>query len=713
MNIFRYNIMTRQTTATLLLIALGSATCAGAADFVWTGAKDHDWHTPANWNPASGVPGKDDHAIIANLTKATTIHLSRETAVGALTFDPQSPHPCSIEGEALLLAGGAEVKFKPLAKVGPDGSVTIACPIRISGRVGFSNENRWYLGAERLSLTGPITGTGEIVIGGVPEGTVTVSGTNTGYTGSVTIESGSLQMANNDALGSGKSPVRMLGGQLNLGSRVSCKRDFEYVADARWTGQTYCDVSGPVSVNKGVTWQITNGGGCPTKLLAAVRGEGNAHFVNNGTTIGGADPNTLSGVTTFGGGRGETRLAKPKGTAAVAGPVVLSALGTLFWESDDQIADDAPFAFSGKNPTLALNGHCEKLGPLDMQSDGTIDLGSAEGRLVFADSSARTWKPQSALIIRNGGKQRGTIHFGSGDKGLTEGQLAQIGFTDPAGYPPGTYTATLTPSGELVPTGRMVEPVDLPIDMSLKAYEARRALYDVPGLERLGGLGTPLKPNMVISVFGDSITWGGGLVKNLQDGVRAGAGAKSLGVRVINHGVNGAGARDIRDGQNSKNHSGNQKPEPFAQTIATDKADVAVIYIGVNDVWWKKSTPEEYGGMLRELITQAKANKTIPVLATLAILKDSPIHPNPQCDVYAEVMRKVGRETGTVVVDLRAAFMACLANESVTVRPGGSWTIDAHWLNHDGVHTTGRADALLANLIAQGIYEALAPGQSK
>lgn len=668
--------------------------------------------------PPTGIPrracrAKGDHAIIANLTKATTIHLSRETAVGALTFDPQSPHPCSIEGEALLLAGGAEVKFKPLAKVGPDGSVTIACPIRISGRVGFSNENRWYLGAERLSLTGPITGTGEIVIGGVPEGTVTVSGTNTGYTGSVTIESGSLQMANKDALGSGKDPVRMLGGQLSLGSRISCTRDFVYLANARWTGQTYCDVGGTVTVNKGVTWQITNGGGCPTKLVAIVQGEGNVQFVNRGTTIVGATANTLSGVTTFGGESGETRLAKPEGVAAVAGPVVMNAMGTLLWEANEQIADDAPFAFSGKNPTLALNGHCEKVGPLDMQSDGTIDLGSAEGRLVFADSSARTWKPQSALIIRNGGKQRGTIHFGSGDKGLTEGQLAQIGFTDPAGYPPGTYTAKLTPSGELVPTGRMVEPVDLPIDMSLKAYEARRALYDVPGLEHLGGLGTPLKPNMVISVFGDSITWGGGLVKNLQDGVRAGAGAKELNLRVINHGVNGAGVRDIRDGQNTKNHSGNRKPEPFAQTIAADKADVAVIYIGVNDVWWKKSTPEEYGGMLRELITQAKANKTIPVLATLAMLKDSPIQPNPQCDVYAEVMRKVGRETGTVVVDLRAAFMACLANESVTVRPGGSWTIDAHWLNHDGVHTTGRGDALLANLIAQGICEALAPGQSK
>jgi autotransporter-associated beta strand protein len=705
--------MTRQTTTTLWLIALGTATCAQAADFVWTGAKDHDWHTPANWNPASGVPGKDDHAIISGLKADTVIKLDRETAVGSLTLDPQARFQCKIEGERLLLGDGARVNFKGLTKPGADGSQTIACPVHISGRVQFSNENRWYLGAERLSLTGPITGTGEIVIGGVPEGTVTVSGTNTGYTGSVTIESGSLQMANKDALGSGKDPVRMLGGQLSLGSRISCTRDFVYLANARWTGQTYCDVGGTVTVNKGVTWQITNGGGCPTKLVAIVQGEGNVQFVNRGTTIVGATANTLSGVTTFGGESGETRLAKPEGVAAVAGPVVMNAMGTLLWEANEQIADDAPFAFSGKNPTLALNGHCEKVGPLDMQSDGTIDLGSAEGRLVFADSSARTWKPQSALIIRNGGKQRGTIHFGSGDKGLTEGQLAQIGFTDPAGYPPGTYTAKLTPSGELVPTGRMVEPVDLPIDMSLKAYEARRALYDVPGLEHLGGLGTPLKPNMVISVFGDSITWGGGLVKNLQDGVRAGAGAKELNLRVINHGFNGAGVRDIRDGQNTKNHSGNRKPEPFAQTIAADKADVAVIYIGVNDVWWKKSTPEEYGGMLRELITQAKANKTIPVLATLAMLKDSPIQPNPQCDVYAEVMRKVGRETGTVVVDLRAAFMACLANESVTVRPGGSWTIDAHWLNHDGVHTTGRGDALLANLIAQGICEALAPGQSK
>lgn len=696
-------------TRTYLVAALLLGTCllAHAADYVWTGAKDNDWHTPANWNPSTGVPGKGDHALVVDLAADTTIHLGREAEVGALTFDPQARNLCVIEGEALRLGDGAKVIFKPLTKPGKDGSQAITCPIHMTGRVEVRNENRWYLGAERLTLSGPICGDGELVTSGVPDGTVTINGVNTGYVGLVTIESGSLQMASNDALGRGTAPVRLQGGQINLGSRIHCSRDLVVVVDSRWTGQTYCILDGTVTVEKGITWQITNGGGCPTRFSGLLQGDGNADFVNHGTTISGSTTNTLRGTTTFGGGKDDTRLAKPAGVTAVAGPVVLAALGTLRWDSDEQIADDSPLTFNGKNPTLALYGHVETVGALDLQSDGVIDLGPAGGRLVFADSSGKAWKPGSVLIIRNGGKDRSTLHVGTSGKGLTAAQLAQIGFYDPAGARPGTYTASLTMQGELVPTDTMVQPIDLPIDMSSKAYEARRALYDVPGLARLGGADTPLKPNMVISVFGDSITWGGGLVNALHGGVRAGAGAKSLNVRVVNHGVNGAGVQAIRDGQDSKNHSGGTKPEPFAQTIAADKADVAVIYIGVNDVWWKKSTPEAYGQMLRELVAQAKANKTIPVLATLALLKDSPLKPNPDCDVYAEVMRVVARDTGTVLVDLRAAFMACLANEAVTVRPGGTWSLDDHWLNHDGVHTSARGDGLLANLIAQGVYEAL------
>ncbi|MEI6178694.1 MAG: SGNH/GDSL hydrolase family protein, partial [Verrucomicrobiota bacterium] len=514
--------------------------------------------------------------------------------------------------------------------------------------------------------------------------------------------SGTFFMANDDALGNGPSPLRLLGGELNLGSKVTCRRNIAVEANAIWSGQTYCKMTGTVTVSPDVTWRVKNGGGCPTTLSGKLEGGGHVLF-GKGTTLAGDNVNTLTGVITI---AGDTLLYKPKGVTFAAGPLVIS--GLLQWKSDDQIADQVPLTFNGKDPELRLNGHSETMGTLDVQSDATIDVGSHSARLVFADSSGKTWKSESALIIRGIGKEAGTIRVGTTGKGLTAGQLAQIGFRDPAGQTPGTYTAALTPKGELVPTATQVQAVDLLVDMSPKTYEARRVLYDIPGIERLGGIETPLKQGMVISVFGDSITWGGGLVKTLRDGIVAGAGTKALGIRVVNHGVNGAGVQTIRDGQDSKNHAGGTKPEPFAQTLVTDKSAVAVIFIGVNDVWWKKSTPEAYGKMLRELVDQAKENKTIPVLATLALLKDSPIKPNPQCDVYAEVMRGVARETGTALVDLRKAFMACLSNEAITVYPGGRWTCDDKWLNHDGVHTTGRGDALLSNLIAQGIFEALA-----
>jgi len=693
--------MLNRNTAALIVIVTGLAVGARAADYLWTGAKDNDWHRAANWAPETGVPGKGDHAIIAGLTTNITIALGRETTVGALTFDPKAPLACRLEGCPLLLGDGAEVLFKRLNKVGKNGSQTITCPIKLSGRVEFRNENRWYLGAERLTLSGPISGDGEFVIGGVPGGTVVVGGVNTGYTGTVVIESGTFLMGNDDALGNGKNPTRLLGGELNLGSRVKCTQGLVVEADANWSGQTYCNMGGTVVVKSGATWRITNGGGCPTTLSALVQGEGNVLF-GRGTSLAGSEASALTGVMTI---AGDTRLKKPEGVAFAVGPVFVGDV--LRWYSNHQIADHVPLTLNGRNAQLLLQGHSETLGTLDLQSDATIALGEPGARLVFADSSGKTWKPGSALIIRGAGKDRGTIHVGTTANGLTAGQLAQIGFRDPAGRTPGTYTAALISQGALVPTEKLVQPVDLPIDMTPEAWEARRALYDVPGIERLGGPDTPLKQGMVISVFGDSITWGGGLVKTLHKGVRAGVGAKPLGIRVINHGVNGAGVQAIRDGQDSKNHAGGKKPEPFAQTIADDKADVAVIYVGVNDVWWKKSTPEEYGRMLRELVDQARANGTTPVLATLALLKDSPIKPNPECDVYAEVMRQVARDTDTVLVDLRKAFLACLANEGITVYPGGRWTCNDKLLNHDGVHTTGRGDRILANMIAQGIYEAL------
>jgi lysophospholipase L1-like esterase len=48
-----------------------------------------------------------------------------------------------------------------------------------------------------------------------------------------------------------------------------------------------------------------------------------------------------------------------------------------------------------------------------------------------------------------------------------------------------------------------------------------------------------------------------------------------------------------------------------------------------------------------------------------------------------------------------------MENESVVVRPGGDWTSNGQYLTHDGVHPNSRGEQILADLIAQGIYEAL------
>ena len=264
------------------------------------------------------------------------------------------------------------------------------------------------------------------------------------------------------------------------------------------------------------------------------------------------------------------------------------------------------------------------------------------------------------------------------------------------------------PAGELTPSGQLVQPVDLPIDTTAQARARRRALYDVPGMERLAGTKTPLKEGMTVSVFGDSITWGDAYLRQIRDALRTGEGTKTLGVRVVNHGVNGGGVLSIRDGDDSTNHFGKTRPLPFAKTIAADKADVAVAYIGVNDVWWRKTESAVFERALRDLVVQAEANDTTLVLVTLAVMKETVGNRNAKCDAFADITRKAARESGTTLVDVRAAFWACLENESVTVRPGGAWTSDGKILTHDGVHPTSRGNTILANLIAQGIFEALA-----
>jgi autotransporter-associated beta strand protein len=132
--------------------------------------------------------------------------------------------------------------------------------------------------------------------------------------------------------------------------------------------------------------------------------------------------------------------------------------GTLLNGASDQISNDTNMVLGGG--TYDTNGFDEILGTLTLTANSTIDLndsgGGGDSILRFADSSAMAWVGGSNLQITGwtglttgGGTDQ--VYFGTSASGLTESQLSQIFFIDPAGFAPGTYGASILASGEIVP----------------------------------------------------------------------------------------------------------------------------------------------------------------------------------------------------------------------------------------------------------------------
>ena len=701
-----------------LSILLATTPFCGAADYAWTGAaNDGFWTTPANWNPATGVPKSGDNVLLPPTTAKVTINLHGNQAARSLTFNPQAPFRYAIEGDTLTLDDGGGIHFMKLAKdagMGDAAVQIITSDLKLAGSATIGKENRWYFGGELLSLRGHITGTGKITINSERGGCVGFAADNSGFTGTITIDKGMLFTSHAKALGSGTQPVVMNGGDFWTAALPSV-RDFTIAGTAGWSAvmSPSGPHSGTITVSKGATWNFGTGGNS-SSLTGVIAGQGNLVWSGgHGTVIGGTKPNTLSGSYAVGGGN--IILAKPAGVNAVAGPLTLNASAKLRWDADEQIADNLPLKFGGDLCVVDLNGHRETLGTLDLQAHAVIECGKGANTLIAADTHAIPWNTDKELIVsawkgstQGGGTDR--IVVGNNAQSLTPKQLACIGFRNPAGKPAGLYTSAILNTGELVPAAA-VKPVNPPYDLSENAVAERRKLYDVPGRANLSGKQTPLKMDMKIAFFGDSITWGGGYVGVIDHALKAGAGTKELSVQLINHGVHGGGALTLRDGEDSKSHVGGTKPVPFAENLAADKPDVAVIFIGINDIWWRKTSPADFEKALGDMVATAKANHTAPVLATLSVWGDDPTAANPnnaKCDENAAITRKVAAATGTTLVDLRQACFAYLQNHNVELRINGSIRFyPTGIMTGDGVHANSQGGDLLADLICQGIFQAL------
>ena len=148
-------------------------------------------------------------------------------------------------------------------------------------------------------------------------------------------------------------------------------------------------------------------------------------------------------------------MSKTAGVAAVAnGSLILNAGGTLLLGAANQIGDAVPMTLTGG--TFQTAGFSEQLGTLKLTANSVIDLGAGASVLKFAASSGVAWTAATTLTITNwNGSIKGggadQLIFGANSSALTAGQVSQVWFANPAGFPAGTYAAAILSTGEVVP----------------------------------------------------------------------------------------------------------------------------------------------------------------------------------------------------------------------------------------------------------------------
>jgi hypothetical protein len=93
--------------------------------------------------------------------------------------------------------------------------------------------------------------------------------------------------------------------------------------------------------------------------------------------------------------------------------------------------------------------------PIDITTS-LINFSGSNTVLAFARSDSQTWSNGATLVVSNwsgsyGGGGNEQLIFGTSASGLTQAQLSQIFFVNPAGLPLGQYSARILSSGEIVP----------------------------------------------------------------------------------------------------------------------------------------------------------------------------------------------------------------------------------------------------------------------
>lgn len=204
---------------------------------------------------------------------------------------------------------------------------------------------------------------------------------------------------------------------------------------------------------------------------------------------------------------------------------------------------------------------------------------------------------------------------------------------------------------------------------------------------------------MRIIFLGDSITQAGTKPEGYVTLVASGLAAAypQRGIQVL-----GAG------------RGGNRVPDCLARLerdVLSKQPDLVVIYIGINDVWhWTKPDPvtqqprqgttaADYEAGLREIIRQVRSRGARVMLCTPSVIGERVDAADPNyrmLEEYSALCRKVAKDTGAHLVDLRKAFIAYLQENNAAKAERGI-------LTQDSVHLSPRGNRLVAEEILRAL----------
>lgn len=203
----------------------------------------------------------------------------------------------------------------------------------------------------------------------------------------------------------------------------------------------------------------------------------------------------------------------------------------------------------------------------------------------------------------------------------------------------------------------------------------------LPALVRAEDKPGALKAGDRIVFLGDSITQAGAGPKGYVTLFRQALGKKYADKRVE---VIGAGI------------SGNKVPDlqrRLDKDVLAQKPTHVVIYIGINDVWHGEKDPargtskEAFEAGLKDVIGRCQKAGAHVVLCTPSVIGEKPDGQNSldaRLDEYSDISRKVAKELGVHLCDLRKAFLEHLKAANAEKKDRGVLTSDRVHLNDAG-----------------------------